>query len=513
MRPRTIIPLLAIAFGLTACYRDYSSEATTLIPDLIVTGLPGSLDVVYGDELTLTVTPYMGTKSPEDFTYQWEVDLSAKKIKDRIEVGDTQTLHYRVTNAPSSSPYLLSVRVTDKETGLQIMSSCYLNVSSSLGEGLLVGYTKPDGTSDVDIIASKELTWGYSAQAPRVSRGIYSLANGSPVPERINCLLQTVDTDGAVYNSHRILMGTPSHVTAIDPLSFETRETDSQLFTSTTMQEYGSTLMFNAAGVVSFMLVGEDCYAHICNIDNVYAKLNNASDTPIRFNTHNMAWASLDQGITAVYNEGDGVYGVRLLSIMGGGFSKLDNSALGFPATGSASLFGGCLSGMRPAFLVKDAVGEYHIVIVRGTNDKDLASSVPLTGENLDQAVAGCFCDNGDLMYYATSRTIYATIISGNTTSVRKLSWQPDSSSERITGIRQYTQAWYGTGQTSPSDYGFVLPTHRAMLIITTHNDATGEGKVYLRGFNVTTGLFTMNGNYGSFGGFGEITAIAPTIR
>ena len=49
-------------------------------------------------------------------------------------------------------------------------------------------------------------------------------------------------------------------------------------------------------------------------------------------------------------------------------------------------------------------------------------------------------------------------------------------------------------------------------MIITTYNDKTGEGKVYLRPFNVSTGLFTAKDN-GTYGGFGEITALCPTLR
>ena len=79
--------------------------------------------------------------------------------------------------------------------------------------------------------------------------------------------------------------------------------------------------------------------------------------------------------------------------------------------------------------------------------------------------------------------------------------------------IRQYTQAWYGTHQYGPTDYPFTLPTNRSQLIITTHNDKTGEGKVYLRGFSVSTGLFTFTGDGGTFSGFGEITAMCTTLR
>ena len=51
-----------------------------------------------------------------------------------------------------------------------------------------------------------------------------------------------------------------------------------------------------------------------------------------------------------------------------------------------------------------------------------------------------------------------------------------------------------------------------SQLMIFTYNESTGEGKIYLRPFNVSTGLFTYKDN-GVYGGFGRITAAASTFR
>ena len=485
-----------------------------MIPDIVVTGLPETMDVVYGEEITLSVNAYMGEKRGNDFTYLWEIDLSANRPEDRVEIGNESTLVYKVANTPTTHPYLLNVRVTDPETGLQAFRSCMLRVSSSLGEGLLVAYLLPDGkSSEFDIIAAPAITYGYEGSG-RVTKGLFSLANGTHYPERINCILHTVESSGSVYNVNRILAGSTNHVFAIDPLSFEMGEQDGQLFNSKTIEKFGPSILFNAGGYASFMFIDSQPYSHLCNIDNVFAKMPLSLENPLRCYPHNVGYANLDQGLICVYNDSDGIYEVRAFQLMGGGFSKIDlTGMLGFPMDGSKCIKGGCLRGMRPAFFVKAKDDTYHIAVVVPGNNGESAFSVPVEGENLDNLVAATFCDNGDLFYYTTERDIYATIISGNTTVVRKLSWKPDGEGERITDIRQYTQAWYGTCQLSAPEYGYVLPTHRSLLIITTHNDSTGEGKIYLRGFNVSTGLFTFNGNYGTFGEFGEITAIASTLR
>ena len=511
---RYLLPAL-LSLVLSSCYKDLSTEATIIIPDIVITGVPSTLDIIYGEQITIPAKAYMGEKSGSDFTYLWEIDVIANRM-DRVVIGEESTLIYTVANSPSNYPYLLTLRVTDPETGLQAISSCFMTVRSSLGEGLLVGYTLPDGqSSEFDIVASPAVTYGYEGAA-RVNRRLYSRANGgSPYPEKLTGILATAETAGTgVYSIRRILVGSTNHVFAIDPLTFEMGEKDGQLFTSTRVEKFGPSKMFNSSGYASFMFIDGDSYAHLCNIDNLFAKMPTSMENPLRCYAHNVGFAPPDQGLTCIFKDGEGIYFVRGYNLMGAGFSKLDTSGmLDFPLEGSKCIQGGCLRGMRPAFLVKDRDGAYHIVAVVSGASQDTAYSVLLEGDNMENYVAGAFCDNGDLFYYATAHEIYSTIISGNTSVVRKLSWEPDSAAERITGIQQYWQGWYGTCQMNAANYGFVLPTHRNMLIITTYNDSTGEGKIYLRGFNASTGLFTFNGDYGTFSGFGEITAIAPTLR
>ena len=69
-----------------------------------------------------------------------------------------------------------------------------------------------------------------------------------------------------------------------------------------------------------------------------------------------------------------------------------------------------------------------------------------------------------------------------------------------------------GTHQYYLSEYEFPLATNRLQMVIVTYNEKTGEGKFYLRPYNVSTGLFTYKDN-GSYGGFGKISSIAPLFK
>ena len=122
------------------------------------------------------------------------------------------------------------------------------------------------------------------------------------------------------------------------------------------------------------------------------------------------------------------------------------------------------------------------------------------------------FCDNADILFMASGSKIASIAVIGGSPVFREINWSPDSKNEVITGIKFYTQGWYGTHGFDYNSYSFPLATNRMQVVIITHNEKTGEGKIYLRPFNVSTGLFTYKDN-GVYGGFGRITAITTTFK
>ncbi len=518
MMKRRILLYLLIIGTAVSCYKDQSTEAGEMLPDLVVTGLEPELSVVYGQTIQVAVKAYMAGRTAGDFDYLWEIDLTANGVSDRVELGREAALEYRVTNAPNNTPYTLTVRVTDRQTGLSLTKSCNLHVGSSLGEGLLVAYTRDGGkTSDFDLIAAPSVTYGYTA-APRYTRGIFALANnGASFEGRVNSVLETVDSDGAAHNENRIIVATDRHLTAIDPLTFIPREQDGQLFSSTKITSFGTSVLFNVCTYATCAFVEGDVYGYLTSIDRLYARVAFNRTPRDFFRPDNYgAVSSTDQGKWAAFENGTGkIFAMSGWMLMSGALEELD-AHFDFNTAGMTSVMGGALRGDRIAFLLRDAAGKHYIALIEFSNTSapHTYRSYDLSGaERLGEAVSVAFCDNSDLMYYATEDTIYASLLTGAAPTYRKIAWQPDSPDERITRIRQYTQGWYGTHHYAFDDYPYVLPTNRSQLIITTYNDKTGEGKIYLRGFSVATGMFTFNGNGGTFSGFGEITATATTFR
>ena len=270
--------------------------------------------------------------------------------------------------------------------------------------------------------------------------------------------------------------------------------------------------MFNFGGYSSCAVVNGTLYGLLCIIDNVYSKVAYSRIPTDIMTDKNFGYYALDQGALLVFNEHESkFYYIYGWGLMNSSLSEL-TSLFSFNYSGAKAIGGGALKGKMPALLMRDAAGSHYICSLdSGTNDMK-TYTYPVSGTDMDKIVSVAFCDNSDLMYYATDSKIYSVLITGGKAVVNALSWKPDSSDEKITAIRQYTQGWYGTHQYDLSNYPFQLEYNRLQLLITTYNEKTGEGKIYMRPFNVSTGRFTMKNN-GTLTGFGEITAIAPTFR
>ena len=118
MRRTDIFAVVAAMLTLLSCYKDLSTEATMSIPEIVVTGMPEKIDLVWGDEINLTVQVSQEGRSESDFSYLWEIDFFPSSSKERIELSDEPTVIYKVSNTPSDIPYILSLKVTDNTTGV-----------------------------------------------------------------------------------------------------------------------------------------------------------------------------------------------------------------------------------------------------------------------------------------------------------------------------------------------------------------------------------------------------------
>ncbi len=509
---KNTLAALILCLALSSCYKDLSSEASITIPEITIEGVDDVLNVVWGQELKLTANVTREGRSEDDFSYLWEIDLYPGSENERMEISDTKELDYKVSNAPSDKPYCLSLKVTDNQTGLSAFAVSKVYVGSSLSEGLLVAYTRDGGkTSEVDIVSDPVLTYGYTGDA-RYTRGLYSLSNGAPLDGKILCMSEIVCSQSSSLDLTKIIIGTDSHILSLDPLTFKLKDTDAQLFNSIKEDSFKTVALANFGGYSSVAVVNGTLYGIVDIIDNVYSKVAYSRTPSGIFTDRNFGYYALDQGCLLVFNETDSkFYHIYGWGLMNSSLAEL-TSSFDVTLTGAKAIGGGCLKGQMPSILLRAASGDHYICRFDSSSLVGATYTYQVSGADMENIVSVAFCDNADLMYYATPSKIYSVLITGGKANVSALSWKPDSSDEKITAIRQYTQGWYGTHQYFLSEYPFQNEYNRLQILITTYNEKTGEGKIYMRPFNVSTGRFTMKSN-GVLTGFGEITATAPTFR
>jgi len=510
---RQYLSIIIVLIAMSSCYRDLSTEATISIPEITIFSDKDVLNVAYGHDLVLEPEVVQEGRVDSDFTYLWEIDLSANSKNNRIEIGEDKNLTYKVGHTPSDKPYYLTLTVTDTQTGLQKLRSWEVYVSSSLGEGILVAYTRDGGkSSDVGLVTGQAMTYGYASETPLITYDIHSFANGLPLEGRINSMVTSVVTDGAVFNTTRIMLGTDNHIIALNPLDFKESERDAKLFNSKETK-FATSFLFNFGDYASGAFVEKKFFTCIGNFDRAYTKTPISSKVSDIFTPSNVAYSKADQGKVLVFNPYDNKFHYASILSVSGGMAAIDEPGLSYSLEGATPIGGGALKDQVLGMIMKLSDGTYHLVTFDLTLLDPKGSDYKIEGlESIGDPVSVAFCDNTNVIYYATSKRLYSIIISGGKAAYKALSWQPDSKDEKITMVSQYAQSWYGTSHNSFNNYPFVLDYHRLQMIIVTYDETTGEGKIYLRPFSVSTGMFTIRNN-GTYGGFGEITAITTTPR
>ena len=513
MRRFTILSALSVLL-FTGCYKDLSTEATTTLNDIVIAGLQDELFVLFGETISLKAKVWEDGREDSDFSYLWEIDLVPNNSHyDRLELGTDLSLEYKVGNTPSTVPYNLIFTVTDKVSGRRAFKLIKVNVSSSLGEGLLVAYTRDGGvTSEFDLLSNSFVTYGYQESTPRYARELYQTANGEKFEGKVNAMISRLCTSGAVYSESWITVGTDEHIINIDPLTFERAKQDAELFNMGSAPSYRTTALYNGCGYQTAAVIGGEVYTCVTHTSNMFSKNYYGGSPADIFGPENFAIGLSSQSPYAAFDPNTGLFSYLIGPFAGQqGFSQ-HNYTPDVDLKGATPIFAGAFAAGSVAMFLKDVSGKYH-VYVSPIYSNPIDDHFSFESADLDKAKYFTFCDNTSIMYAASDDTIWAVLLNGVSATVRKVTWSPDSSEEIITGIQHYKQAWYGTRQFSSAiDYGYALPTHQLQIIITTYNPSTKEGKIYLRPFNVASGLFTMKNN-GTYGGFGEILCISPTFR
>ena len=516
MKKYFIIFFVVIGGIVSSCYKDQSTVATETIPDIVFGDEQDVISISFGETLVIDPKVSQEGRGPEDFSYLWEMTLQPNNSNHLIEVGREPVLEMQIANEPSASPYYIFLTVTDNTTGYVMGKNWLIYVGSSMGEGLLVATTSDGGTtSDIDFVSSSRVTYSYEGDGITYLRNIYSLANSSKYQGRINSMCYNIATDGASYNTSRMLIGSDTEIFSMNLLTMERELESTDLIMMASDTEYNVSEIFNYAGNNTGAVINNRLYGMLCSIDDSFVAVGFSLEPNNVIYEGCYAYAKPQNGDFCLFSSlHDGYYWTPgWSSAVSGSISAIDVPS-SYSIANSSCLGAGPLQDCILGYVVKANTGSYSLSTFDFEENPTVYSEYSLSGTDIENAISFAFCDNANLFYYATPDHIYANVVTGDRITTRQVSWSPDSADEKITKIIHYQQAWYGTQLLdTPSEYDFVLPTHQLQMLIVTYNESTGEGKIYLKPFNVNTGLFSMTDEGEVFDGFGEITAIASTPR
>ena len=259
------ILLVVLTGGLvTSCYEDKSKEAGFEIPEVTITAdVDDVLEAVYGKELVVKPVIKKGNLENANLSYSWQINLLPGS-KDFLDVGEEAELHYEVANEPSGKAYLLVLKVTDDDEGIDYFKQWDVYVSNSFGEGLLV-YNKRNGgeTSDFTFVKAPQITYGYNGEVD-YTRNIYSIANGSEIDGRVNSVVANMATNGSTYNTSRLVVGTNKSILSLDLVTFRCTMRNDELFLQAP-PVYDVEAISTAIGNALITVIGGKAYGMICN--------------------------------------------------------------------------------------------------------------------------------------------------------------------------------------------------------------------------------------------------------
>ncbi|MBQ0044702.1 MAG: hypothetical protein KBT05_06755 [Bacteroidales bacterium] len=527
IRKLSILCLTVVAVLVASCYADKSTFATFDYPDIVVVpSVQGdTLTVAYGETLKISVDVSQEGVSSNDLEYMWEMDVQPGSYRNRAFMGDGNELEFRVLNNPSAIPYVLSLTVTNRESGYSKIKSWTVYVTSSLGEGILVAHTADGGkSSELALVAQSSITYGYTSEVPRYTWNLFSLGNDKSIDGKVTSLLARSYTNlnasvVSNFNESVIMVGTDEHIYALDPVNYKVSRSDEELFNTKNVTEFGTSYLHNVGGYSTISVNGGVPYGCMDLLDISYSRLTYPGSYENAFKPGNIVSVPELQGKVYVYDdELHTVFFCMGWCLTTSSFTPMDVDKMPDPAllADKTCVAAGHLKAMKGGFILKDSAGKYWILIV----DVESASPVlqQLDAPDIDKAECFEFCDNADVIFYSVGSKLYSIVVTSGTVTVKSLSWTPSTKGEKVTMLRQYSQAWFGTHQypTSSSEsnsYQFPLKYNRLQLVIVTYDESTGEGRFYLRPYNVTTGLLSAFVDNGVYGGFNEITAICTTMR
>ena len=490
---KKLIYNLLISFllvGMVGCYDDKGNYDYLPVPNIQLTA-EESQYVTQFDTLRIPVKAELDGMSESDFDFTWRMwpnTVQGDTVKKVISTS--KDLIYRVSDVPGS--YTLVLSCCNKHTDVNTYKTFKVSVSGTISEGWMVLHEK-DGKTDFDLIMTPYFSNRYKED--KILSNLYETVNGEQLEGR------------GVRISSYFAIGRYQYVMVLT-------ETGGVRLQSTTMQKVYDipTLMLDKKPLKIQNYFFYDYYWCLGNGNEVIISdgrfyinklLGGGYTEPIlkdgetyRCAAYAPKWLWTFQGV--MYDE----LHSRFLGVTGNMLTvtplpkangrQFDwnnmNATMKYMDTGFKNY---------DYALMQDKDTHKYGLYVLNFDVKDNFDVAMYEADNcpeLDKAKYYAIGNRGNIFYYATDKDIYIYDYAGSNTG--RKAYTLANGNEKITGMKIL----------KPCIDRFINnhPYNNKVLILSTYNESTKEGKIYMYYINESNGNIDMASEK-VFGGFGEI--------
>lgn len=538
MKLESLIILLAAACVLPACYKDHSNKSIDVITPIVIDmgGDRNSVSAYVLEEIEIKPVVYKLGTDDASLSFEWEISGN-----DAIPavIGTNMMLKATVNVPAASNPYDIMLTVTDNETGLKAYERFYLSVYSAFGRGLVVADTKDGDNTDLNLIMSREFTQNFSSGAfdeedTKVMRNVFSEVNGGALIEGIvHSMIASTDDRGSFPRT--LTAVSEKSAVRMDPYDYQLQEKNDDLFFAWNpdTEFKPSTMGYDVSGRYELLAIDGLLYPRSFQRGNMgyqpYLDVSDNSDYQIK--TCCTLWDGYYDVVTC-YDELHNRFlyvptDPTLLTVMSnpsapGPFDLNNVGDLTALWMGESEN----VSGNKKTFAVMKSrtAPQYWLLSYFGGslltgNAYSAHGKYDLTGcPGFADAVDYECSPLENVLFYATDKKIYTVLLnaadptSGETPPAEERYTVTDPN-EVITTIDLWRWNYQGMlkfkDENSDNGYYENYPYCR-MMIITTYNETTGEGKVIAAPLmNLGAGVIELDRNFQKeYGGFGRITCV-----
>ena len=519
MRRISLFLLLYMAFAIMSCYEDNSAKDFKIVKPIVIEfgGVGTSVKIFQFDTLEINPIIYKNGVSDENLTYEWKIQ--GNEYPETV-LSNKMTFRESISAAPNSTAYDLILTVTDKTTDIQEFSRISVTVESSLGEGLLVADTRDGKTGDVSLIMSMNFTRGLLEKNTKFYRNIYSSVNQHNLNGLVKDMQSLVKSD-----SRTLTILTESDIYRVDPFVFADWEMNNDLFFVPIEGEmHPEGMMVKDYGGMEYLKVDGKSYPRNSSWGNLYYNFYMFMPDLADYNISQMLICGTYYYATPyAFDENKGQF-VQVNSYSDGFLQFREQKAgLLFDVNNIGpydAIYMGEGENTQLMTVFKSEQGNDYWLAAMQTKEEDNGTNLP-TGRyvltncpGINEAVGFAASPLSNDFYYATKDQIY-TIALGNSQDVTAESrYIVDKERDgEITSMTMW-RGEYGRMNVSSESSSTGITTQNAqyrMLIITTYNESTEEGKeITIPIVKLRSGTLEPNRDvHGRYEGFGRITKVA----